>query len=81
MSLVYSIKKRNVKWYPTTHRFPWLMTDHTYWMSALNENIGYNQPTNVGYYLGSDLQSDEEAWNAAKDMMNSGTLDISSRGA
>ena len=63
-------------WYPTTHRFPWLMTDHTYWMSALNENIGYNQPTNVGYYLGSDLQSDEEAWNAAKDMMNSGTLDI-----
>ncbi len=52
------------------------MTDHTYWMSALNENIGYNQPTNVGYYLGSDLQSDEEAWNAAKDMMNSGTLDI-----
>ncbi len=51
-------------WYPTDHRFPWLMTDHTYWMSALNENIGYNQPTHLGYYLGSDLKSDQEAWEA-----------------
>ena len=49
-------------WYPTEHKFPWLMTDHTYLMSALNENAGYNQPTNLGYYLGSDLQSDREAW-------------------
>ena len=51
-------------WYPTEHKFPWLMTDHTYQMSALNENAGYNQPTNLGYYLGSDLVSDREAWNA-----------------
>lgn len=49
-------------WFPTTHRFPWLMTDHVYQMSALNQNIGYNQPTHTGYYLGSDLKSDEEAW-------------------
>ena len=49
-------------WIPTTHRFPWLMTDHVYEMSALNQNIGYNQPTQTGYYLGSDLKSDEEAW-------------------
>ena len=49
-------------WYPTEHKFPWLMTDHTYLMSALNENAGYNQPTNLGYYLGSDLSSDREAW-------------------
>ena len=52
-------------WIPTTHRFPWLMTDHVYEMSALNQNIGYNQPTQTGYYLGSDLRSDEEAWTAA----------------
>ena len=52
-------------WYPTDHRFPWLMTDHTYWMQCLNENIGYNQPTQLGYYLGSDLNSDQEAWAAA----------------
>ncbi len=52
-------------WYPTQHKFPWLMTDHTYYMSSVNENVGYNQPTNLGYYLGSDLVSDEEAWREA----------------
>lgn len=41
------------------------MTDHIYEMSALNQNIGYNQPNHLGYYLGSDLTSDEEAWEAA----------------
>lgn len=49
-------------WMPTDHRFPWLMTDHVYHMSALNQNIGYNQPTQLGYYLGSDILSDESAW-------------------
>lgn len=49
-------------WIPTGHRFPWLMTDHVYNMSALNQNIGYNQPTHLGYYLGSDILSDEIAW-------------------
>lgn len=49
-------------WIPTEHRIPWLMTDHVYEMSALNQNIGYNQPTHTGYYLGSDYQSDEEIW-------------------
>lgn len=57
-------------WYPTTHKFPWLMTDHCYWMSALNENIGYNQPTNTGYYLGSDLKSDAEGWAEAEKVQN-----------
>ena len=51
-------------WYPTDHQFPWLMTDHTYLMGVLNENIGYNQPPNLGYYLGPDLVSDDEAWEA-----------------
>lgn len=51
-------------WYPTEHRIPWLMTDHTYYMQAIHENVGYNQPTNVGYYLGSD-QTDAEIWAAA----------------
>lgn len=57
-------------WYPTTHKFPWLMTDHCYWMSALNQNIGYNQPTNLGYYLGSDLTSDALAWEEAAKVQN-----------
>ena len=42
-------------WYPTDYKFPYLMSDHTYYMQCLNENIGYNQPTNLGYYLGSDM--------------------------
>ncbi len=52
-------------WIPTDHRIPWLMTDHVYEMSALNQNIGYNQPTHTGYYLGSDYKTDEEIWAAA----------------
>ena len=59
-------------WYPTAHKFPWLMTDHCYWMSVLNENIGYNQPTNTGYYLGSDLTNDAEAWSEAAKVQNKG---------
>lgn len=49
-------------WIPTEHRIPWLMTDHVYEMSALNQNIGYNQPTHTGYYLGSDYKNDAEIW-------------------
>ena len=63
-----STKTKNLKvfstWYPTDHKFPWLMTDHVYQMSALNQNVGYNMPTQLGYYLGSDLKSDAEAWPA-----------------
>lgn len=42
-------------WYPCEYKFPYLMSDHVYEMSAVNQNIGYNQPTQLGYYLGSDL--------------------------
>lgn len=52
-------------WIPTNHKFPWLMTNHVYHMSALNQNVGYNQPTQLGYYLGSDILSDEDAWEEA----------------
>ena len=67
-------KLANIKvfstWYPTDHRFPWLMTDHTYRMAVINENVGYNQPPNVGYYLGSDLLSDSQAWQEAATMQD-----------
>ena len=43
-------------WYPTNYTLPWLMTDHVYLMSALNQNVGYNMPTQTGYYIGSDMQ-------------------------
>ena len=41
------------------------MSDHTYKMQAMHENVGYNQPTNVGYYIGSD-QTTEQILAAAK---------------
>lgn len=47
-------------WYPTQYKFPYLMSDHLYRMSALNQNIGYNMPTQLGYYLGSDLDKKQE---------------------
>ena len=57
-------------WYPTEHRIPWLMTDHTYYMQCIHQQVGYNQPTNVGYYLGSDCFSDSEIWAAARKVEN-----------
>lgn len=42
-------------WYPSDYKLPYLMSDHTYYMQCVNENIGYNQPTNLGYYVGSDM--------------------------
>lgn len=45
-------------WYPTDYAYPWLMTDHVYEMSSINQNIGYNQPNQLGYYLGSDQPGD-----------------------
>lgn len=41
--------------YPTKYRFPHLMEDHHYDMSQAMQNIGYNQPTYLGYYLGAEL--------------------------
>jgi len=53
-------------WYPTKHRIPWLMTDHTYKMQTIHQQVGYNQPNNLGYYLGSDYTSDADIWAAAE---------------
>ena len=47
-------------WYPTEYRFRPLLEDHLYEMSALNQNIGYNQSTETGRYLGSDLLATAE---------------------
>lgn len=41
--------------YPTDYRFHTLMNDPIYRWSVLTENIAYNQPTQPGFYLGSDL--------------------------
>ncbi len=41
--------------YQTPYRFHSLMTDVMYRWSVLTQNIAYNQPPQLGYYLGSDL--------------------------
>ena len=41
--------------FETEYRFRPLMEDHIYRLSATHQNIGYNQPTHTGFYLGSDL--------------------------
>lgn len=45
-------------WFPCEYKFPYLMSDHLYEMSALNQNLGYNMPTQTSYYLGSDLKKE-----------------------
>ncbi|MDR2913594.1 MAG: rhamnogalacturonan lyase [Tannerella sp.] len=41
--------------FPTDYRFHTLMNDEIYRWSVLTQNIAYNQPTQIGRYLGSDL--------------------------
>lgn len=41
--------------YETDYRFHTLMNDIIYRISVATENIAYNQPTQPGFYLGSDL--------------------------
>ncbi|UVR40674.1 rhamnogalacturonan lyase family protein [Bacteroides ovatus] len=38
----------------TEFRLPHLMTDHNYDMSQAMQNMGYNQGTNLGYYVGAE---------------------------
>lgn len=44
--------------FETNHRFRPLMEDPIYRLSATHQNIGYNQPTHPGFYLGSDLDKE-----------------------
>lgn len=38
----------------TKNRLPYLATDHTYDMAQAMQNIGYNQGTSLGYYVGPE---------------------------
>lgn len=42
--------------YPCNYKFPYLMSNRHYKLSAAHQNIGYNQPTQIDYYIGSDIQ-------------------------
>ncbi|MCD7711011.1 MAG: T9SS type A sorting domain-containing protein [Porphyromonadaceae bacterium] len=43
---------------PSDYRLPTLMHDHTYRMGIAWQNVGYNQPPHLGYYIGDgDIES------------------------
>ena len=44
----------------TEYRFRPLMDDHIYRMSATHQNVGYNQSTHTGFYIGADLQKEDK---------------------
>ncbi len=43
--------------YSTNYRVPTLMHDHLYRMGVAWENVAYNQPPHLGYYLPDFIQS------------------------
>lgn len=40
--------------YATTYRFPTLLEDSVYRLNVAVQNVGYNQPTQLGHYFGPD---------------------------
>lgn len=46
---------------PTEHRINCLMQDIPYRLSTAAQNVGYNQPSEPGFYLGPDKPSDKSA--------------------
>jgi rhamnogalacturonan endolyase len=40
----------------TPYRFHSFLTDPVYRHSVVMQNVGYNQPTNVGFYFGAELE-------------------------
>ena len=43
--------------YTTSYRVPTLMHDHMYRIGVAWQNVGYNQPPHLGYYLPDYIQS------------------------
>lgn len=52
--------------HPTEFRLPHLMTDHNYDMSQAMQNMGYNQGTNLGYYVGAETLKKVEVQKTSK---------------
>lgn len=61
---------------PTEYRVPWLMTDHVYEMGVAWQNVGYNMPPHLGYYLPdyiSENQPDDGSTSVLYDFTGIGT--------
>ena len=46
--------------YPTTYRFHTFMQDVPYRLSVATQNVAYNQPSEPGFYFGSDFKKGQE---------------------
>ena len=46
---------------PTTHRFTTLMHDPVYRLGIAWQNVAYNQPPHVSFYLGDGMQPPRRA--------------------
>ncbi|TCW61831.1 hypothetical protein C5O22_03620 [Treponema sp. J25] len=44
---------------PTEYTIPWLMQDHHYRLGVAHQNIAYNQPPHLGFFLGYDTSTEE----------------------
>ena len=42
--------------HPTPYRFHTFLADPVYRHSLVMQNVGYNQPTNVGFFFGAELE-------------------------
>lgn len=58
--LMRTADNKNLRLYvstiPTDYRFHSFLEDPIYRMSVANENVGYNQPPETGFYFGTDLK-------------------------
>lgn len=46
---------------PTEYRVPWLMTDHVYEMGVAWQNVAYNMPPHLGYFLPDYVAANQPA--------------------
>lgn len=57
--LTRTVDNRHLRLYitpiPTSYRFHTFLSDPVYRHSVTMQNVGYNQPTNVGFYFGAEL--------------------------
>ena len=55
---------------PTDLRVPTLMHDHVYRMSVAWQNVGYNQPPHLGYYLPDYVAGNKEQTNGLEEALS-----------
>lgn len=61
---------------PTDYRVPCLLTDHIYRMSTIWQNVGYNQPPYLGYWLPSKAVLDKSAITNTIKLQNKGNSQL-----